>query len=293
MEVIERNKIDVDRWDHLVLSSSNHTLFSLSTYLDSVAENWAVLVNEDYSLGIALPYTIRFGVKTLYTPFFMRYIEVLGGIEIDNLENYLKSNFVSSKFKIRTQLLLDNSIVFTFQEVRLLKINQQVKRMLVKSSKSDYEIREVKDDFTEVLKLIENELSSKVEVFQSDSKKYIERLVENLKSKRLIKIYGFYQSNDLVGGMIFILAQNRTIYLKGAAIENARSQGLMYSCMNNEIENTLQEGKIFDFGGSSIAGVKRFNLNFGSDEIEYYEYEWNHAPWWWRLLKYIRKKIKK
>jgi len=104
VEVIERNKIDVDRWDHLVLSSSNHTLFSLSTYLDSVAENWAVLVNEDYTLGIALPYTIRFGVKTLYTPFFMRYIEVLGG-EIDNLENYLKSNFESSKFKIRTIII--------------------------------------------------------------------------------------------------------------------------------------------------------------------------------------------
>jgi hypothetical protein len=79
--------------------------------------------------------------------------------------------------------------------------------------------------------------------------------------------------------------------LKGAANDKARNQGLMYACMKNEIENTLQEGKIFDFGGSSIEGVKRFNLNFGSDDIEYYEYEWNHAPWWWRLLKYIRKKI--
>ena len=291
MELIERNKIDVDRWDHLVLSSSNHTLFSLSTYLDSVAENWAILVNNNYTQGIALPYTIRFGVKTLYTPFFMRYIEVLGG-EIDNLENYLKSNFESSKFKIRTQLSLDNYNIFTFQEVRVLKINQQVKRMLVKSSTSDFEIKEVKDDFDEVLKMIEKELSSKVEVFQSDSKKCIERLVENLKSKSLIKTYGFYQSNDLVGGMIFILAQNRTIYLKGAAIESARSQGLMYACMNNEIEKTLQEGKIFDFGGSSIAGVKRFNMNFGSDHIEYFEYEWNHAPWWWRLLKNVRKKMK-
>jgi hypothetical protein len=291
VKVIERNKLEVDRWDQLVLSSSNHTLFSLSTYLDSVAENWAVLVNEDYTSGIALPYTIRFGVKILYTPFFMRYIEVLGGSGIDKLEIYLKSNFESSKFKIRTKLLLDNSNVLTFQEVRFLKMNQQVKRMLVKSSKSDFEIKEVKDGFDEVLKLIENELSSKVEVFQSDSKKYIERLVENLKFKSLIKIYGFYQLDELVGGMIFILAQNRTIYLKGAANDKARNQGLMYACMKNEIENTLQEGKIFDFGGSSIEGVKRFNLNFGSDDIEYYEYEWNHAPWWWRLLKYIRKKI--
>jgi hypothetical protein len=292
VKVIERNKLEVDRWDQLVLSSSNHTLFSLSTYLDSVAENWAVLVNEDYTSGIALPYTIRFGVKILYTPFFMRYIEVLGGSGIDKLEIYLKSNFESSKFKIRTKLLLDNSNVLTFQEVRFLKMNQQVKRMLVKSSKSDFEIKEVEDGFDEVLKLIENELSSKVEVFQSDSKKYIERLVENLKSKSLIKIYGFYQLDELVGGMIFILAQNRTIYLKGAANDKARNQGLMYACMKNEIENTLQEGKIFDFGGSSIEGVKRFNLNFGSDDIEYYEYEWNHAPWWWRILKYIRKKIK-
>lgn len=292
MKIVERNSIDVEKWDRLVLSSAEHTLFSLSTYLDAVAENWAILIDDTYSKGIALPYSIRLGVKTLYVPFFYRYVEVLGG-EIVGLEQELKKNFKVSNFNIKTKLNQFESEILNYQEVNGLKLNQQAKRMCSKALKSNIEIKETSTDFSSVLKIIEDELKQKVTVFQSDSKKGIERLIENLGSTNHLKVYGFYEVDELVGGMIFMKTESRTIYLKGAAKENARNQGLMYACMKSEIEDTLNNNKVFDFGGSSVEGVRRFNLNFGAIDVNYFHYEWNNGPIWWKTIKYLRNLWKK
>ena len=100
MKIVEREHIDIHKWDDLVALSKDATLFSLSHYLDAVAENWCVLVDENYSKGIALPYSIRLGIKCLYTPIFSRYTELLGGIDskdiLSYLQNYLCLNYYSS-----------------------------------------------------------------------------------------------------------------------------------------------------------------------------------------------------
>ena len=85
MKIIQREHIDSQKWDALVSSSPYNSVFSLSTYLDSVAENWCVLTDDDYSKGIALPFTIRLGIKVVYTPVFVRYLEWFGD-EIEKLE---------------------------------------------------------------------------------------------------------------------------------------------------------------------------------------------------------------
>ena len=77
MNVVSRKDLDDSKWNSLVLSTKGGSIFSHTSYLDSVAENWCVLVNESYSSGMALPYTIRVGVKNLYTPNFSRYLEWL------------------------------------------------------------------------------------------------------------------------------------------------------------------------------------------------------------------------
>ncbi|MEY3237827.1 MAG: hypothetical protein RI883_1928, partial [Bacteroidota bacterium] len=75
MKIIQREHIDTKKWDALVSSSSDNAVFSLSTYLDAVAENWCVLTDDEYSKGIALPFTVRIGIKVIYTPIFVRYLE--------------------------------------------------------------------------------------------------------------------------------------------------------------------------------------------------------------------------
>jgi hypothetical protein len=55
--------------------------------------------------------------------------------------------------------------------------------------------------------------------------------------------------------------------------------------MQQAIERTLKEAKPFDFGGSEVDGVRRFNQNLGGIDQHYYIYTWNFAPAWFKLAK--------
>ena len=113
MNIIEREHIDIEKWNTLVTSSPGASLFSHSAYLDSVAENWCVLVDDDYSNGMALPYTIRMGVKGIYTPKFSRYLEWLHLTEEKKYPSDLMEQ-LQFAFKVAS---------FSFAQVRYIIVN--------------------------------------------------------------------------------------------------------------------------------------------------------------------------
>ena len=46
-----------------------------------------------------------------------------------------------------------------------------------------------------------------------------------------------------------------------------------------------EKGLLFDFGGSRVEGVRRFNVNLGGKDSFYSSIEWNNAPFWFNWLK--------
>lgn len=78
MKIVEREHIDEESWNQLVDKTVGASFFSYAWYLDATAENWCIVVDDNYTRGIALPYSKRLGLETLYTPIFVRYIEWLG-----------------------------------------------------------------------------------------------------------------------------------------------------------------------------------------------------------------------
>ncbi|MFN5909909.1 MAG: hypothetical protein ACK45H_01115, partial [Bacteroidota bacterium] len=100
MKIIERADLNTYKWDALV-ERSGGTVFSCSFYLDAVAENWCVLVDDSYTMGMALPYTVRAGQRMLCTPVFVRYLEWFG-TEYAELSNLLKKYFKRADICVRT-----------------------------------------------------------------------------------------------------------------------------------------------------------------------------------------------
>ncbi|MBI1837110.1 MAG: GNAT family N-acetyltransferase [Flavobacteriia bacterium] len=292
MRIIERKKIDIIKWDALVEKHHDSTIFNLSVYLDSVAENWCVLVDEYYTCGIALPYTIRLGVKQLYTPIFGRYVDVIGRFpEEINLIDFLKRNFLISSISIRNLNISTIENQFIYQEIKEKKLNSQAKRMLLKFQKSNVKIEE-SNNFDSIHEIVERELSEKVTNFKRNTN-LILSLIHQLSSIGYLKSFAFYENESLVGGMFFMEYKNRVVYLKGAAEKKARDQGVMYKCMDQMIDYTLQANKVFDFGGSRVEGVRRFNMNFGGVDVIYVNLHWNNASFCWKLMQKIKFKLLK
>jgi hypothetical protein len=289
LKIIQREHIDTKKWDALVSSSSDNAVFSMSTYLDAVAENWCVLTDDNYSKGIALPYTVRLGIKVVYTPIFVRYLEWFGE-EIENLETIktlIQNEFQQGQLNSNINFENKKSDEFIFQISDIQEeqvINSQVKRMLSKFDKAGFTIH-LEADEAEILKIINAELPQKVKSLNDKSLTSLEALVKSLKMNQLLKVVAVKKENTLVGGLFLVEFNHSLLYLKGAFTPDSKKEGAMYGVMQYAIELAKKHTKRFDFGGSRVEGVRRFNVNLGGKDVTYHSFEWDNSPLWFKILK--------
>lgn len=297
MRFIQREHIDCEKWDALVKSDASVSVFSLSAYLDAVAENWCVFTDEEYTKGIALPFTFRLGIKTCYTAVFLRYVEWIGEqtVQFDKLISLLQAEFPGGQLCIKQAILGYPSEEFVFQHIPVLAertINSQAKRMLSKAEKKQFQLEEV-DSIQDIQAIISEELPQKIASINDVSLSALEKLTSHLKNENRLRIVAIKDQSITVGGLYLVDFNDTVLYLKGAFTKEAKDAGAMYFAMNEAIKQAQAAGKNFDFGGSRVEGVRRFNVNLGGNDQVYFSYEWNNAPFWFKLLKKARQAWKR
>lgn len=277
------------RWDELV-SSKGVFVFSESIYLDATAENWSILYTEDSKSGMACPFVVKGGVKILVTPFFNRFMEWIGDpIPEEEILKALKSEFQVADLQVGKGFGFNQRIYQNLAPGKL-KLNQQAKRSLTKSA--GYTVKK-EENIPVMMELLRNELLNRIHGINEQTLPILEKLVTSYKDKRLGQ-FNLYKEDEWLGGVWTLETDSTVLYLKGTTTEEAKKSGGMYKLMLTAIEDAGSKGKVFDFGGSNVESVRRFNLNFGAEDVVYSQLSWNNAPFWWRIVKTIRDKwIKK
>jgi hypothetical protein len=288
MKIIERKHIVIDKWNSLVERSPNAQLFDTSDYLDAVAENWCVLVDENYTKGIALPFSIRLGVKSIYTPIFLRSVSFLGGdISAEELKNLLKLHFPLGQLSLSFESENKTHFYQTIDFVQEIEQSNLGKRMLKRFEKNKFTI-DFEANSKEVEKHIEIELPKKIDAINAKTLKSLNQLIKTFKAKNQLHVLTISKNNEVIGGLYLMESSKRLLYLKGAFTEDAKREGAMYGAMQKAIELAKAKELIFDFGGSRVIGVRRFNVNLGGKDCFYSTIEWNNAPFWFNWLKKIK-----
>ena len=150
---LERNDIDISKWDRCIIDAPNGLIYARSFYLDTMAENWSALVAGDYQYVMPLTWNKKFGIKYLYQPYFTKTLGVFGNsehsFEISSFINAVpdmfrywdidlnENNFVSSEFKRLSQYARTNyflSLVNDYQHV-----SQEYKRLANRMKKKAVE----------------------------------------------------------------------------------------------------------------------------------------------------------
>lgn len=291
MKIIERNNLSTSKWDALVRQEPGSTFFSLSWYLDATAENWCVITDDDFTFGMALPYSIRLGQETLYTPIFVRYLEFFG--DRQNMPAALQlvnQRFKNIRLHLRDNWNPNNDTNYCYQridsgEARIL--GSHAKRMLKKAEKAELQVTQ-NLDYPKVLEIVHKELANKIAGLDDTSTQALERLLKAANEANVLHIY------SLDNGAIACLEdEKQCLYLKGTTDKSTKDQGGMYVLLNAAIESTLEQGKLFDFGGSRAEGVRRFNKALGGSDVAYYAFEVDNSPIWFKFAKRIRNTWKK
>lgn len=288
--IVHKKNLDVSAWNALV-EKKQGALFSYAWYLDAVAENWCVLVSEDYSEGIALPFTVRMKQEILYVPIFVSYLEWLG----DSSDFSVINNIIRKRFKIIEtafkQAVLGEgfeSYVCQFIEPNQeVTIGSQAKRMFKKATKANYEIT-VNDSFEGVFEIVKSELNGKFTGLNDTTLNWLKKLFEQSKNQGTLKCFQIHKDKTLEGGIICLEDSNQLLYVKGAVLDSARKNGGMYQLIQTAIEDAKTKNETFDFGGSRVEGVRRFNHNLGGEDREYFAYFVDNGPFWFRWLRLIK-----
>lgn len=292
MKLIEQSNIDRTRWDQLVSNDENASIYNQSIFLDKLAENWSLLIDDDYSVGLPVPFTIRLGVKGIYTPNFIRTLDWVG-LNGDNKKLVLTQStaILKSKFKLCQLRMLTTPFIgmnseLVFQKLSFsASLNSQAKRSIKKFEKSNLKIQEV--GIESILPIITEELGLKVAGVKEIDLNRFESLLKNYPSSKLTLI-GVSENDCVLGGLIFIRWKDTLHYVKGGVRKEAKHNGAMYAMMDAAIKIALKENLIVDFGGSNVSGVRQFNCSFGAEDVHYSEWKWDHSPLWFRCLKSLR-----
>lgn len=288
MRLIERQNIDILRWDNLVQSVSESSVFSLSYYLDNTAENWCIAVSDDYSYGIAIPYNIRLGIERCYTPVFVRYLEWFGDEKYFEMAlKLIKERFLIGDYQLKSILNNETHEARVFQTISgEPAINTQARRMIQRAKKAELLVND-SINFREIIEIIKGELTIKIPTLDKESLNRLENLCEALKNHGCLKVLQVVSDHKIVGGILLVTFNESLLYLKGTALPDTKQKGGMYLVMHEAIQKAAVANCKFDFGGSNVSGVQRFNLNLGGKDNIYYRLKWNNSPWWFKLAKKI------
>jgi hypothetical protein len=289
MKIVERKELDGTWWNNLEMRHNSLSIFSRLDYLDTVSRDVCFLVNADNTGGLALPYFVKFGVKTLYTPVFFYFSQWLGDNQPHEKEliSFLKNHFQEADYYCEMPLLGEHSEKYPYQILQALHLNSQTKRNLKKAEKMDWILsKEVSVD--DCCNHIQKFLSGKIDSLQNNRFPVLNKLVRELDESGKIKTYSLLSGKKIIACLVLIADKNTWFYLKGASTTTGKSNGAMAKLMHEAINYALAEGMQFDFGGSRASGVRQFNLGFGGEDCFYHRYTWSNSPFWYKLIRKMR-----
>ena len=96
---LTRKEVDTEKYNACVAKAINSRIYAFSWYLDIVADNWDVLVLDDYKVVMPLPWRQKYFVKYIYLP---TWVQQLGAFfrEDDFIETLpLFLSAIPNKFK--------------------------------------------------------------------------------------------------------------------------------------------------------------------------------------------------
>ena len=276
---IKRKDLNVVKYDACIAHALQSRIYAYSWYLDIVADNWDVLVLNDYEAVMPIPWKQKYFIKYVAQPLFC---QQLGIFSKETLPKELQDKLIKSipnKFlKVSLNFNADNQVSGSNTTVKsnfLLpientlienykKFNKNRKRSLKKSQNNFLYVDVV--NINALLLMAEKE-KKYLKNFKFTTLIKLITPLQDLEKGFLLGVYS--KENELLGGAFFLKEKHRITYL--FSVMNAEGKRLnaatflIYDVLNTYID----KGWLMDFEGSNISGVADFFQSFGAKTANY------------------------
>ena len=284
IRIINRSKLNADKYDACIAASEWPMPYAFSALMDIVARRWKAVVLGDYEMVMPIAYNRKLlGVPQVYHPFYAQQLGAFGRFQRDvvvvkamllkvskvYVRVNMQLNFANPlpkiknwHFRQRTNYELNLNPSYT----TIQKGYRKGHKSNIKSSKSMNYIEKgtlSTDAFAKILARLPTTVA-------------LGQLMDLVKLYGLDAIYIARLNNGEIGALgffprlsHFIKGQDRIIYMVGHTTEKGRKAFSGHFLIDSVIKENAETNTIFDFEGSELPGVASFFKGFGPLNVPY------------------------
>jgi len=300
IRLVKRENLDVEKYNTCIANSIQSRIYAYSWYLDIVAENWDVLIQNDYEAVMPLPWKSKLGFKYVYTPFWLLELGVFSKIELINtisFINVLKKHFKYANLRLNTSNYKESSIGnFSEKHMQKLLLNTDfstIQNNYRKDRRKDlqkakkYDLKESwGTNYDSLICLFKNNVGKRTPYIKDSDYKTLERLIQYCLDNNKGEIQNVYDvDNNLVAAAFFLKDKETVTILVSSTDFSNRNNGANTFLIDKAIYKYHTDFKYFHFGGSSITSIAQYFKSFAAETFCYNQLEINNLPWFVKLFK--------
>lgn len=291
---LNHHEIDFDKWDACVSNSETHSPYGISDYLNITCPKFEALVLNDYEVVMPLTCSTKLGIHYLYQPYFTQQLGLFG----NHISDKLVSDFlidVPKKFKL-IDIQIRNSITSSLIDLKISNrmnctINLNISWEQLFSNLKSRRQREYKKAVSANYLLAE---SDDIEKLIFEFKKTLVFKNNPLKPKHLSILKNLLNANSnkfearifnvsdhqkkILATMICVFTKKSITNILNFRNEQTANNGATTFLIADILKSNADKPLVFDFEGSSIAGVASFYQSFGAEVWQYKRVFANRLP---------------
>jgi hypothetical protein len=278
IRLLQRKKIDDERWNGIIAASGNETIYPYTWYMDACSVQWAGYVMQDYECIMPIAIKKKMGLKYAYQPFYCQQLGIFSEKPVDPeivrmflLKVYADFRVADYGFNAGNMLGEEQGIDVTDHANHLLQLALSYEKLVQGYTEScRRNIKRAKQSslkFTDKVTVEEAVALKKLTApVQRSAEHYmaVRNQLEQLQQQDKITLAGL-RSNDLLHAVaVFAISRRRYIYLLSASSEAGKQERAMFHIIDTFIRMHAGEDRVLDFEGSSIPSIARFYAGFGA-----------------------------
>lgn len=300
IKYIPHDKINMEKWDSMVNSSTHPLIYAQSWYLDTITENsWDALVLGDYEAGMPLPVKRKMGISIIYQPFFCQQLGIFQSQNIvTGYDAFLKSipkHFASVYLQLHGGLDAEiymkprtNYVVYLNKSLHEIVNNYHpdVHKNLRKANRINAIIT-ANTTIDEVIDTYKKAWGNSNKEIKEEHYLRFKTLFEMADKKGQAELYAAKSGDVLLGTAAVFLSEKMVHYVLAAPTNEGKKYGIMHSIIAAIAEKHCQTGRNLDLEGSEIPSVKNFYKKFDPLNEPYFVYQ--KEKWWFSVIKALKK----
>ncbi len=299
IRILPSTEINTQQWDQCIAGNKNGLIYSTTTFLNALCEQWHGLVIDDYTAVIALPWRKKLGIRYLYTPAFIQQLGFVGEITTDTkiaalnfIQCFISYGDMSLNFsnqcilethpaKTRTNLVIDlNRPLPIIRSGYKPDLQENIRKAYA------HRLSYTEGDINEAITCFRKQYGARITQIKDRDYQNFTVLCRQLSADEQCFVRCVYEEDDgLLAIGIFLMDNNRIYNILNTTLPEGRDLEANHFLFDNLITEFAGKEWILDMEGSELPGVKQFYESFGAINQPYFHYHYNNYPWLIKLLK--------